>query len=210
VLVEGPLGVWFKSVIPSLRLSRSRAQETWLLTSSNVGRVWGVDRVFSRLDSSAAASVYRSCDVLLKLSTIEGLPLPPLEMFHCGGTVVAFDVSGVGDYAVHGGNALLADRDDYEGVGAHLDELVADTGLVARLKEGAAKTAAAWPSEREAGLRFLSELESIVATHEPTTASTLERLREIPWPQAARSSNWQRLRRTRVAQSLYTSFEVLR
>jgi hypothetical protein len=64
VLVEGPLGVGFKGVVDALRLSRSIADETWLLTSTDVGSIAGVDRVFSRLSPAQAASVYRSCDVL--------------------------------------------------------------------------------------------------------------------------------------------------
>ena len=54
----------------------------------------GVDRVLSRVPIDRTGTVYRSCDVLMKLSRVEGMYSPPLEMFHCGGTVVTYDVTG--------------------------------------------------------------------------------------------------------------------
>ena len=39
VLVEGPLGSWHKNVVPALRLARSLSDETWLLTSTDVGAI---------------------------------------------------------------------------------------------------------------------------------------------------------------------------
>ena len=108
---------WHKSVVPALRLARSLSDETWLLTSTDVGAISGVDRVFSRLPPDETADVYRSCDILLKLSLIEGFGLPPLEMFHCGGTVVGFDgpSTAITEYAEHGRDCLLAPAPTIQG-----------------------------------------------------------------------------------------------
>ena len=179
VLVEGPLGSWFKGVVPALRLARSISDETWLLTSTKVGPVSGVDRVFSRLPPTDAAAVYRSCDILLKLSLIEGLPLPPLEMFHCGGTVVAFDVPGVTEYADQGRNSLLASAGDFEGAGERVSALLTDRDLLDSLKFGALETASDWPSETEAGELFLSALMSLIDSYPITDARVLSQLESL-------------------------------
>ena len=71
-----------KNVPKTIEICReSEADEIWLLTSSAVDTYEGVDRVFSRLPIEDTAKVYRSCDVLVKLSLVEGMFGPPLEMF---------------------------------------------------------------------------------------------------------------------------------
>jgi O-antigen biosynthesis protein len=179
ILVEGPLGVWHKNVVPALRLARSIADETWLLTSTKVGPISGVNRVFSQLSPTDAAAVYRSCDILLKLSLIEGLPLPPLEMFHCGGTLAGFDIPGVTEYAKHGRNALLAPAGDFEIVAEHLSALLTDRELLEAVKLGADETARDWPSEAEAGVLFLNALDSLVKNYPDTDAAVLSRLESL-------------------------------
>ncbi len=60
--------------------------------------------------------IYRSCDVLLKLSKVEGMFGPPLEMFHCGGTAITYDVTGSEEYLVSGRNSLVVPMDDEKAV----------------------------------------------------------------------------------------------
>ena len=135
VLVEGPFGLVIKNTARTVRLAaKSRARETWLLTSSDVSWYPGVDRVFSRVPIDRVAEVYRSCDVIVKLSLVEGMFGPPLEMFHCGGTAVVYDVSGHDEYIVDGRNALIATMHDEAAVVAHLNRLCDDPQLLARLK----------------------------------------------------------------------------
>ena len=181
VLVEGPLSSWRKKAVPALRLARSLSDETWLLTSTDVGAISGVNRVFSRLLPAEAAAVYRSCDILLKLSLIEGFGLPPLEMFHCGGTVVAFDgpSTGITEYAEHGRNALLAPAPDFKAAGGHLAALLEDRHLLDRMKSGALETARAWPSQSDAGELFVSALESLIESHPTTDTGLLSRLESL-------------------------------
>ena len=165
VLVEGPFGSVIKNTGRTVRLAvRSRASETWLLTSSDVSWYPGVDRVFSRVPIAQVAEVYRSCDLIVKLSFVEGMFGPPLEMFHCGGTAVVYDVSGHDEYIVHGRNALVATMHDEATVVAHLDRLCDDPQLLAQLKEGARATAAAWPDWPEASAVFLTHLEALLAS----------------------------------------------
>lgn len=164
VLVEGPLGVDFKNVARTISLARrSAADEIWLLTSSPVSAYPGVDRVFSRLPAERCAAVYRACDVMVKLSTVEGMFGPPLEMFHCGGTAVVYDVTGHDEYIVDGVNALVLPMGDEAGVVASLARLKRDPALLGRLRAGALSTAAAWPDWPEASPRFAAALARILS-----------------------------------------------
>ena len=164
VLVEGPFSSIFKNTARTVRLAaRSRAAETWLLTSSDVLWYPRVRRVFSRVPIDQVAMVYRSCDVIVKLSLVEGMFGPPLESFHCGGTAVVYDVSGYDEYIVNGRNALVAAMHDEAAVVAHLNRLCDDPQLLAQLKDGARATAATWPDWPEASALFVRHLEALLA-----------------------------------------------
>ena len=93
------------------------------MTASAVEAVAGVDRVFSRVPILETPRVYRSCDVLVKLSYIEGMFGPPLEMFHCGGTAIVYRVTGHEQYIRHDDNSLVVTPDD-EGSGGGGDQPV--------------------------------------------------------------------------------------
>ncbi|MGA9869453.1 MAG: hypothetical protein WBQ75_23710, partial [Acetobacteraceae bacterium] len=106
ILVEGPVEVAFKNVPKAIELCRAAGvAEIWLLTSTYVDEFEGVDRVFSRLPIASVPAIYRSCDVIVKLSYVEGMFGPPLEMFHCGGTAIVYAVTGHDEYIRHGVNA---------------------------------------------------------------------------------------------------------
>lgn len=162
VLVEGPLGVAFKNVPRTIRLAREASvAELWLLTSSPIASYPGVDRVFSRVSMARAAEVYRSCDVLLKLSLVEGMFGPPLEMFCCGGTAVVYKVSGFDEYIVPGVNALACDVRDDAAVVDSLHRLEADAELLRSLRAEAAATGSRWPDWSAASARFAECLSEI-------------------------------------------------
>jgi len=159
VLVEGPFGVFFKNVGRSLKLMRkARPSETWLLTSSEVSWYPNVDRLFSRVPIESVAQIYRSCDVIVKLSYVEGMFGPPLEMFHCGGTAVVYDVTGHDEYIVDKQNALVVPRDDERGVIDAVRRLQDNPDMLADLKRGARETAAAWPDWDTSSREFLNAL----------------------------------------------------
>lgn len=155
VLVEGPVDVFYKNVPKSIELCRKAGvDEVWLLTSSNITSFSGVDRVFSRVPIQETGPIYRSCDVLLKLSYIEGMFGPPLEMFHCGGTAIVYDVTGHDEYIVHKQNSLVVQRDDDDQVVAYLEKLANDKQMLEQLKQGAMQTASAWPDWQSSSSEF--------------------------------------------------------
>lgn len=164
VLVEGPLGVDFKNVARTIELLRqSRADEIVLLTGSDIATFPGVSHVFSRVPTTQCGAIYRSCDVLVKLSTIEGMFGPPLEMFHCGGTAIVYDVTGHDEYIVHGHNALVVPMHDERGVIAAVNRLKDDVDLLGRLSANALETARGWPDWQQATPVFAAAVQSIAA-----------------------------------------------
>jgi O-antigen biosynthesis protein len=162
VLVEGPIDVPFKNVPKTIELvKKSMADEIWLLTSSDVKDYPGVDRVFSRVPITEVAKIYRSCDVLVKLSYVEGMFGPPLEMFHCGGTAITYDVTGHDEYLVDNYNSFVVKTDDDENVINRINQLKSDSKLLIKLKKNAEKTAENWIDWQESSERFFKALNEL-------------------------------------------------
>ena len=161
VLVEGPVDVGFKNVPKTVELvNSSDAEEVWLLTSSDVKEYPGVDKVFSRVPPKDCAKIYRSCDVIVKLSYIEGMFGPPLEMFHCGGTSIVYDVTGHDEYIMHEKNGLVVQTDDDQKVIEYINKLK-DTKYMNKLKKGAIETAKNWVSWEESSLNFYNTVKKL-------------------------------------------------
>jgi hypothetical protein len=164
VLIEGHFGVSFKNTALGVRLAREAgAKDIWVLTGTPVKWVPGVSRVFSRVPMNVTPEIYRSCDILVKLSTVEGMFGPPLEIFHCGGTAIVFDVTGHDEYIVDGKNACVVQKGDMDGVVATLRRLLDDRTELAKLQSGALKTAEAWASWDESSADFRDWVESALA-----------------------------------------------
>lgn len=73
-----------------------------------------------------AADVYNGSAVYLCPSTSEGWHLPATEAMACGCALVASDIGGVRDYAVHGETALLYDVGNVEAGAQMLTRLLQD------------------------------------------------------------------------------------
>jgi len=165
VLVEGPIAVPFKNVSRTIDLChRAGVAEVWLLTSAPITRFPGADRVLGAVPMAQLGAVYRSCDVLVKLSRVEGMFGPPLEQFLCGGTAVTYDVSGYDHILCPGFNGLVLPLDDERGVVEALKRLKRDPSLLARLQQKASETALAWPDWPQASRAFLTTVQELL-TH---------------------------------------------
>jgi len=163
VLIEGPVDVFHKNVPVTVELCRQAGiDEIWLLTSSEIESFPGIDRVFSCVPVHETPAIYRSCDVLVKLSYIEGMFGPPLEMFHCGGTAIVYDVTGHDEYIVHGENSYVVEKDNTDQVILSLQRLKNDPNELDKLKGGARRTAVAWHDWSESSRLFLQSLEAIL------------------------------------------------
>lgn len=163
VLVEGSMAA-MKGVREAVDAAvAGGADEVWLLTPSDVSDFPGCSRVLSRIPAERTAEVYRSCDVLLKMSYVEGMYGPPLEMFHCGGTVITNDVTGFDEYVVDAVNALVVPTPDQQAAADAVARLRADRDLLDSLRAGALRTAQQWHDWDQAGAEFLRLVRSIAA-----------------------------------------------
>ncbi len=175
VLVEGPLGVFYKNVEKTIELCRKAGiDDIWLLTSSAIDHYSGATRCFSQVSIKDTADIYRSCDVLVKLSTVEGMFGPPLEMFHCGGTAIVYDVTGYDEYIEHRKNSLVVKMHDDGGVVEGLKELKDNAELLTELKKGALETAAGWPDWSVATEMFAQAVEELSGIKHFVTRQLLE------------------------------------
>jgi hypothetical protein len=122
------------------------------------------------------ADRYAQTDVVLKLSSVEGMYGPPLEGFHRGATCVTTPVTGHDEYIEHGWNALVSEWDDIQGTGRQLDLLARDRRLLHFLRTNALHTARGWPSWDQQGQLMALALRRVL--HEPpppanTTAAAM-------------------------------------
>lgn len=176
VLIEGPLGISFKNVEKTIELcKKSLADEIWLLTSSPITSFKNVNKVFSKVPIYQTPAIYRSCDVIVKLSLVEGMFGPPLEMFHCGGTAIVYNITGHDEYILNNVNALVLNTHDEDGVVNAVNKLKTDRQLLQRLKDNAITTANHWHNWDSSSVQFE---QSLVKMHQSGLYSHRQRINE--------------------------------
>lgn len=176
-LVEGAVHAPMKGVQEAIAVAQEAGcAETWLLTPSELASYPGCDRVFSRVPFEETAEIYRSCDVLIKLSHVEGMYGPPLEMFHCGGTTVTYDVTGYDEYVKNERNGLVVPVGDEGAAVEALRRLVEDPDLLAKLCAGALETAFHWPDWDSGSDEFARILRGISKQPPGDTMSTMMKI----------------------------------
>lgn len=148
ILIEGPLDSIAKNTEYGIEAS---------LTTQKASKITHVgDRRFETSDPryqftsrnksfQEMAALYRSHDVLVKTSLVEGMLGPPLEALHCGTPFISTPVTGIEEYADFGVNCLEAPWDDRQAIGQLLDQLADDSALWTRLHENGLRTASSWP-----------------------------------------------------------------
>ncbi|MGZ3689097.1 MAG: glycosyltransferase family 4 protein [Bdellovibrionota bacterium] len=143
ILIEGPGGQAFKRVDLAFRVAAHFPEaEVWYVSSDGVCQPqWRHDRLLTKMKLQDMPAIYASCDVLLKLSTVEGFFGPPLEMMACGGTSVVTKVSGYDEYVRDQENALAVELDDEEGAVAAVRSLLSSDSLRKKLSEEGVRTA---------------------------------------------------------------------
>lgn len=143
IMVEGASWVPYKRIRLALEAAKNvTGASVWYVSpDGNVPDDLPYDRLFCSVPRSEMPEIYSSCDVLLKLSTVEGFFCPPLEMMACGGTVVVSAVTGHDEFVVHGKNGLVVPLDEQEAATTALVSLRDDKGLLDRLRAEAKRTA---------------------------------------------------------------------
>jgi O-antigen biosynthesis protein len=142
VLIEGPLDAPFKRVREAIQVCQGVDCEVWCV--SNNGELTPdlkVDRFFYKVPFDEMKYLYSSCDILIKISSVEGVFGPPLEMMACGGVCIVSDVNGYDEYIKHEYNALVVPNGDIQKSRESLQRLIQDPALYQRLRENGLLTA---------------------------------------------------------------------
>jgi glycosyltransferase involved in cell wall biosynthesis len=164
VLVEGSAGSWFKYVHAAIdAVSEMREPHALTVVSGDRTALGDVraDEIVGPLSHRQMAEFYDRTDVLLKLSSVEGMFGPPLEGFHRGATCVVTPVTGHEEYVEHGWNGMLTDWDDLRGTARTLDLLARDRALLGFLRTNAVLTARSWPSWEQSSQFMAAALQAI-------------------------------------------------
>jgi glycosyltransferase involved in cell wall biosynthesis len=140
VLIEGPGGVSFKRVDFAFQVASELDCEIVYVSTDGVVKLeWQrlASYVEVQVPFQEMPAIYRSCDILLKLSVVEGFFGPPLEMMACGGACVVTRVMGFDEYIRPDENALVVAMDDFDAAKSALRRLIEDKSLrESIIKEG--------------------------------------------------------------------------
>jgi len=189
ILLEGTRELAFKGVDDALELLQRFEAATdievgWLTTNS-LGLKPSIGgrpvEIFERVPIHQVHAILRQFDVLLKLSRVEGVFGPPLEIFSQGGTAITSVVTGSEEFMMHGQNGLLVEHYNRGKVLRYLDRLFKDRAYLARLQAGAIATARAHPTWTESARKFSLALEKLHEQHHANShlRPALESLSEL-------------------------------
>jgi glycosyltransferase involved in cell wall biosynthesis len=179
ILVEGSPTVWHKRLpeaIASVTAMREAHSLTVVCGNPSALNELRADRIVGPLSHQEMAELYGEHEVVVKLSTVEGMFGPPLEGFHRGATCVVTPVTGHEEYVRHGYNGLITDWDDGGGTARQLDLLARDRRLLHYLRSNALATARAWPDWDQASQFMASALLAIAREPRPDGARAGARL----------------------------------
>jgi glycosyltransferase involved in cell wall biosynthesis len=185
VLIEGSPTSWFKHVHEAINAASAMREPHHVTVVCGDRKALGevvADEVVGPLNHRELAAVYQRSDVVLKLSSVEGMFGPPLEGFHRGATCVVTPVTGHDEYVEHGWNGLLTDWDDLRGTARQLDLLARDRELLHLLRSNALETARAWPSWEQSSQFMAAALLAIRDEPQPAHAEgTARLLADLRW-----------------------------
>lgn len=148
ILLEGAIGLPYKGMREAFAAVQDIDAEVWCVSSYGAPEPhWHCDRFFEHVPMQEMRNIYSSCDILLKLSRVEGFFGPPMEMMACGGAAVVGRVTGYDEYIVDGQNALVVDALDIVAARDAVQRLIDDHTLRNNLISAGAQTAREWDWE---------------------------------------------------------------
>jgi glycosyltransferase involved in cell wall biosynthesis len=155
VLVEGDRRTFWKGLVEAAEALHGLDVEVWSLGDTGIDSA----RHFNYPPQDELRKIYSSCDILLKTSWYEGMPLPHMEAMACGCAVLTTDIPGVRDYCKDGWNCLMARPKDVPDIREKLVHLMQDTALRKDLIEHGLETARSfgWDDKIDMLFRIYSE-----------------------------------------------------
>lgn len=153
VLLEGAIGLPYKSMAEAFKAIDNLDVEVWCVSSyGKPDPSWKCDNFFHQVPMTEMRKIYSSCDILLKLSRVEGFFGPPMEMMACGGLVIVGKVTGYDEYIKHEFNALVVDPFKPEEAAQAIRRLISDKDLRSTLLKNGKLTAKQWQWENSIDL----------------------------------------------------------
>ncbi len=169
IMLEGSLNTHFKGMKDAYDAVKSLNCKIWLVSSlGELNPDWKIDRFFEEVPLELMKKIYSSCDILLKMSRVEGFFGPPMEAMACGCAVVVGKCTGYDEYIVHEKNALVVETGDVEGAKNAVKRLIEDKALRNKLIKNGFKTVREWDWERSIDL-----LEKVIKKEHPQKFYTI-------------------------------------
>ena len=149
ILLEGAINLPYKGMKEAFEAVHNIDAEVWCVSSYGAPHPsWKCDRHFEQVPMQEMRRIYSSCDILLKLSRVEGFFGPPMEMMACGGAVVVGKVTGYDEYIIENKNALVVDATDINAAENAIRELIWNKDLRTSLVSEGYRTAEEWDWEK--------------------------------------------------------------
>jgi len=165
ILLEGPICIPFKGVEDAYNAVKDLECEIWFVSSAGKPKAnWRYDKFFEAVDIDKMKDIYSSCDILLKMSRVEGFFGPPMEAMACGCAVVVAKCTGYDEYIVNEKNALVVDMADVQSAKKAIIRLMSDVKLRKNLISNGHETVKQWTWEKT-----LECLESVLMNKEVIT-----------------------------------------
>lgn len=153
VLLEGPIDIPYKGMEDAFNAIKDLDCEVWCVsTLGKPKKEWKCDKFFENVPFTNMNYLYSNCDVLLKMSRIEGFFGPPMEMMACKGACVVGKVSGYDEYIVDEENALVVEQGDINAACYAVKKLLEDDKLRDKLSSNGYKTSKKWQWDRSIDL----------------------------------------------------------
>lgn len=141
ILLEGAINLPFKGMTQAFEVVKDLDCEVWCVSYDGQPKPeWRCDRFFEKVPMQMMRRIYSSCDILLKLSKVEGFFGPPLEMMACGGVPIVAKVTGYDEYIIDGYNALVTKPGNIQKTQKLLQELINNHKLYNLLRYNSQKT----------------------------------------------------------------------
>lgn len=175
VMVEGNCEIFWKGMDEAKQVLDGLDVEIWTLGNT------GIDghRNFINPPQDEVRRMYSSCDILLKTSWYEGMPLPHMEAMACGCALVTTSVPGVRDYCIDGWNCLMAEPRDVPALRATLQKLIEDDELRQTLIANGRQTARehfGWDDKMDLLAKVYSDAATSARAQSTQTEAHLRRL----------------------------------
>lgn len=141
ILLEGAINLPFKGMVEAFEVVKDLDCEVWCVSYDGKPKPeWRCDRFFEKVPMDMMRRIYSSCDILLKLSRVEGFFGPPLEMMACGGVPVVTNVTGYDEYIINNKNALITEPNNIPKTKKLIQKLINNKSLYKKLQFGSQKT----------------------------------------------------------------------